>query len=633
MTAVFPTIIAVLLGLSFEEFFAETAMPEESLWRLLLALPLCVAPLAAAELLFLVARRRFAAGHPVDIRRYARWLAASPLPLYAVAVFALGWPKIVVTLGVEGTVLVDHLVVLAPYFLLLCAALTEAARLRRPLRLGRRGLAAAPLRDVAPAVLDAGRHLALVLVPLLGLIVVLDVARDTPLRLYFHHLPLLSSAVLLFALFGLSLVYPVLFRYGMGWKPLVAGAPLRRRLEELAERLGFRCRDILYWPSGRPVLNAAIVGMLPCFRYVVLTEELCKRLTLDELAAVFAHEMGHGKRLHAVYYLLFSLAFLAALVPLGDWAGGMVMDWSDSRIDAALAAAVLIYLPFFALYWFVLFNHVSRRFELEADVYGVQATLDPQLFITTLEKVARLSRIERRRRAPRHFSIANRADFLRRAFIEQEPDLLAGFRRRIRLFRRLIVASSALILCGALCALALASLRGAGVIFLEREEDARAERALKLAAALRPGDMLARALLAEADLYRGLPGGSGASESWQLLEQAAHDLGPVSRGAVLDALRSGWGRALARARLEEALVLVARARLLNQGGAARGRPFFDVELEEILGEMAALTEALVRGNGPVLAGLVEHPPRWLRRADLRPALDFLARQADGQKSL
>jgi hypothetical protein len=62
-------------------------------------------------------------------------------------------------------------------------------------------------------------------IPLLGLILALDLAQDTDLRLYFDNLPLLATGALAALLVLLAFAYPVLFRYGMGLRPLVAGAP------------------------------------------------------------------------------------------------------------------------------------------------------------------------------------------------------------------------------------------------------------------------------------------------------------------------------------------------------------------------------------------------------------------------
>ncbi len=630
MFAVFPTILAVLLALSFQGYYAETAMPEERLIWLLLTLPLMFVPAALAELLFLHSRRRFEMGRPFDAQRYARVIAALPLPLYAVAMFVFGWPKIVVPLGIENVVLVDHLVVLSPYLIGLVVALVESTRLKRPLKLTERGPKPATIADVKGPVSDALRQVGIMLLPPFGLIVVLDLCRDTGLRLYFENLPILASSVLLVTLAAMALVYPMLFRIGFGLKPLLAGAPLRIRLEEVARRLSFRCRDVLYWPTRRPVLNAAIVGVLPRFRYVILTEELCKRLSLEEIAAVFAHEVGHGKRHHALFYLLFAVSFLTALVPIASWAGVAAERWSDGRIDASIGELGFVYLPAFAVFWLVLFSWLSRRFELEADVYGVDATADPPLFINTLEKVARISRIERRTAAHRHFSIAGRSDFLRAAFVTGDHALLDRFRNKIRLIRRVILIGAAVVLGCAGLVLVLDSFRGAGAIFLEKGDPDRAESVLRTVRFIDRGAPETLALLSEADQMRH-PDVAGDDENWRGVLAQSEALSDAERAGLVDILLSGWARATARRQHDLAIRFVGRAAVIAGEGRSRSGGRVDSSLTAEFVARSDVSKAVERGDRHFLKDLVDDPPRWLRRADHSPALDFLKSFADEHK--
>jgi hypothetical protein len=158
MIPIFPAIVAVLIGVSFEEYYADTAMPEGDLPWILATLPLCLVPVAVAEALFRYARKRFEMNRPVDIRPLWKLVVHLPLPLYAVALFVFGWPKIVVPLGIEGAVLLDQAVVLLPYFLCLALAVVEAARVRRPFTLGPHGPRPATFADVKPVLSDHARQ-------------------------------------------------------------------------------------------------------------------------------------------------------------------------------------------------------------------------------------------------------------------------------------------------------------------------------------------------------------------------------------------------------------------------------------------------------------------------------------------
>jgi len=620
MIPVLPTILAILIGVSFEEYYAETAMPEESWLWLLLSLPLCLAPVAATETLFRVARRRIVAGKPINVSRFWKLIVHMPLPLYVVALFVFGWPKIVVPLGIEGAVLVDQLIVLLPYFLCLAGAVVEGIRLRRPFNMTERGPQPAGFADIRAQLSEQARHIAIAVMPMLGLSLALDSAQDTRLRLYFDNLPLLSGLALVGVMAALSVTYPLLFRYGMGLKPLVAGAPLRKRLEELAAHLDFECRDILVWPTRRPVLNAAIIGVMPRYRFVIFTQELCNRLTLDELCAVFAHEVGHGKRHHALFYLMFSGVFLAVLLPASSLVGGFIEERASSALDSSIITALLFYLPAFAFYWIVLFSYISRRFELEADVFGVDTTGDAAMFIGTLEKVARIGRIERRTSALRHFSVAGRTNFLRLAYLDGNEGLLNSFRRRIVQLRKIVAVVFVLVLMVGGGWLFLDSMRGAALIMLERGNAVRARDLLQPYLAVRSSDPVAQSLLSESELYVDIEADSAdPTGRWNSLRSTVTTMSSSERESLLDALFSGWARSVRYGRPDVGLLMVARAEDLNRASPAEPDPTLSGDLTQ----MRQVSMAIEDGDETALAAVTRHPPRWLRRPVVRGALEFL----------
>lgn len=633
MPAAFPTILAVLIGLTFEVYYGESGMPLGRPWKLMVAGLLCLVPILAAEALLLAACRRFARNRPFDHRRYARILSAAPLPLYVLVLFGFDWPRVLATLSLERTFLLDHVVVLLPYLVLYVGCAVESLRMRRPLEVNGAEVRPAAFRSVRSSAVEAVRQLFLILAPMFGLLLVLDLVQDTGLRLYFQNLPLLSTLFLLGAFTVMVAAFPLVVRYSLGARPLLEGAPLRRHLERQSARLDFSCRDILMWTTRRPSYNAAIVGVTARFRYVILTADLCKQLSLDELGAVFAHEVGHAKRHHARYYLLFTLSFFAILAPLSDAVGRVVEVATDAAIDAGVAGAVIVFLPAFAGYWMFLFGFLSRRFELEADVYGAQHSRDPGLFIETLEKVARLSRIRRRARASRHFSIAGRSEFLRRVFVEGERSLLDAFRERMARVRRGITTASCAILCLAFVWLSFDSLRGVGVILLELDQRASAHRILSAYARIAGDDPVALTLLSEIELHRDKAPEAGRGRFWVRVQDRAPDLLREERRAVLDALRAGWARMMAAERSDLARILVERARRVNQSAMSDSGGPFDSELAGDLEQMDALAARVSEGDAAAVEAVLNRSPRFLRRLDMRVARRALERWVDKRKAL
>lgn len=631
MKGVFSTILAVLFGLAFEEFYADTAMPREHLARILSALPLAIVPWLFTEALLFHAKRRLRAGHPLDSRRFAPFVASAALPIYVIIVFVCRWPMILVPLGLEGTILVDHLVVLAPFFVVQGLCLVESLRLRRPLVYGDGQVRAATLPEIRAPLVEQLRQLGLMLAPLFGLIFILDLANDTFLRAYVRKLPIVALGFLLFLLVVLALGFPEVFRITMRLKKLVPGAPLRLRLDELSNRLGFRCRDVLYWPTSRPVMNALIIGTLPRYRYVVLTDELCQRLTLDEICAVFAHEVGHGKRWHALYYLLLSATFLALLLPIGDYFGEEISAWTGGRIDVTLATTLFIYLPAFALFWRLALDTLSKRFELEADVFGLEAVRDPQLFINTLDKVARLAKLDRRKTALRHFSIEGRVDFLRQAFVERDTGPLERFRAKIERTRKAIVTASILGILFASIFIGYQSLHGLGSILLDHRRDTAAESLAKRLLDFNERDFVAVQLLSETEIYLYADHGLSSTRFAETLKHS-DEITPVMRSELDGELESAWIRALLRGRPDVALEMLDRRERLNRD-PSDDSDHFDPYLPEQIAEWRHVTEAVERRDLPYLKRLLDEEPRWLRRPDLRCVADHLANLVRSHKDV
>ena len=73
-------------------------------------------------------------------------------------------------------------------------------------------------------------------------------------------------------------ISPLFVRLAWPTYSLPPGA-LRRRLERAADRVGFRFTDILVWDTGQMMVNACVTGILPRFRYILLSDALLESLT------------------------------------------------------------------------------------------------------------------------------------------------------------------------------------------------------------------------------------------------------------------------------------------------------------------------------------------------------------------
>ncbi len=125
--------------------------------------------------------------------------------------------------------------------------------------------------------------------------------------------------VAVFAL-AMAVVGPLLTNSVLTTAPLPP--QLRERVLRACAEQGLRVRDVrMIDTRGGKVANAAISGILPQLRSVFLTDRLVEILDDDELDAVLAHEIAHGKGHHLLLKLVGALAPLGALMLLFGIAG------------------------------------------------------------------------------------------------------------------------------------------------------------------------------------------------------------------------------------------------------------------------------------------------------------------------
>ncbi len=391
----------------------------------------------------------------------------------------LAWPRVVRSaLGMSDPVLIDDVLILLPFLMTQLLGWWGIFRVEAALR---PSLAALGVRR--SLALKARQSWGMVL-PLAG---VYALASDL-VRLYWPSLA--SSAweqpLSLAALGVLVLVVAPLFvRIAWPTRPLPAG-PLRDRLEHLAGRVGFRCTDILVWDTNQLVLNAAVTGSLPWFRYVLLSDALIENLGPHEVSAVFGHEIGHIAHRHLASFGLFIVGSIGVLF-LGEGAfdpSPYLPLWAVGEGTPALLARLSASLLLIGGYFLLVFGFVSRRFERQADVFGCRAVscgrpdcpphtdLDDEfalrsapdlaglplcpvgvrIFINALSSVAVLNGMRPSAWSWRHGSIQRRTTFLEGLI--GRPEAERRFQTGVRRMRRVV----AFVL--ALSALALASASG-----------------------------------------------------------------------------------------------------------------------------------------------------------------------------
>jgi STE24 endopeptidase len=411
--------------------------------------------------------------------RSSRMLDLLSVGLYAWVLFGLDWPALVEReLTRRGDLVLDEALILAPYLVFQILSWVGLAAAEHALRPG-----SAPV--------SLGRHLLRHSRQAFGLVLpaalVFTIAQDVAQRYWSSALDSAWFQLGGLGVMGLGVLVlaPALVRLSWPTRSLAPG-PLRDRLELLAARLNFRFTDILVWDTDRTTVNAGVTGILPFFRYVLLTDALIETLDEHQIEAVFGHEVGHVAHRHLAYFGFFFIGSMGIMALVGQGFSlvaeqlpelappSLTLDW-DWGLELGVSLGWLVT---FLAYVLLVFGYLSRRFERQADVYGCRAiscgrlecpphtgALGPgrapiplcptgiQTFSSALELVARLNGMEPQARSWRHGSIRDRVAFL--AALVGRPEQERRFQRRIQVLRAVLAAGLLLALAAALATGAL----------------------------------------------------------------------------------------------------------------------------------------------------------------------------------
>lgn len=195
--------------------------------------------------------------------------------------------------------------------------------------------------------------------------------------------------------------------------------PMRDQLETLCARMELRYRDILVWRTGGMIANAAVMGIVAPFRYVLLSDALLENMDRRAVRAVFAHEAGHIVFHHILHAVVFVVASSLLLESVAVVLAG-VTDFDDRTM-------LVIFVAMLVPTWGIGFGRLSRLFERQSDVFaawsvGGDENRGPDdervtaegaaTFAWALQRIAQLNGIPARRPNWRHGSIASRVAFI-----------------------------------------------------------------------------------------------------------------------------------------------------------------------------------------------------------------------------
>ena len=221
---------------------------------------------------------------------------------------------------------------------------------------------------------------------------------------------------LLLPLIMLPFVFaPLLMQFLWKTEPLT-DTELKQKLQRLTERSGMKYRDIGVWQTGSlSIANAAVAGIISRNRKVFITDTLLHNFPDEQIETIVAHEIGHIRHRHLLISTLLVLCYLLSSVIFYQ----LVMEPLKEPLAGFPILLSIISILFFVLYFKVLYNFLSRRFEHQADLYAVDLTDNPEAFKSALENLSGFSSLPKPIRFilelfETHPSLERRLSFLNR---------------------------------------------------------------------------------------------------------------------------------------------------------------------------------------------------------------------------
>jgi len=231
-----------------------------------------------------------------------------------------------------------------------------------------------------------------------------------------------------------AVAVPVLIRVCWGLRPLPDSAAATIVQEELAAN-GVRVGAVLAWPDDlMGHATAGVIGLLPRFRYLLISPSLLAALEPAELRSVTAHEAGHVKHRHLWYFFAAIVSFILLMQVLAT-----VLFWAGLFTGGAAPLWLMLTLEVGGLLLFFRFGlgFVSRQFERQADGNALRR-LGPLPFEGAILKVGLLNGIALEQDNWHHYGIARRIRYAHTA--HAEPERLARHDRVVRRVKILLLS-------------------------------------------------------------------------------------------------------------------------------------------------------------------------------------------------
>ena len=205
-----------------------------------------------------------------------------------------------------------------------------------------------------------------------------------------------AAFIMLLIMIGPVFISPLFNTY----KPLPEG-PIRDAILSMARANGIPADNVYCFDASKQTkrVSANVSGLFGTTR-ISLNDNLLNRTSPAEIRAVMAHEMGHYVLNHGLKRTVaFSLVLLGGLLFLKcswDWAAARYGDRFGVRGIADPAGLPLL-AALFSVYVFLatpVYKTIIRSAETEADLFGLNASREPDGFAEAMLKLAEYRKLE-----------------------------------------------------------------------------------------------------------------------------------------------------------------------------------------------------------------------------------------------
>ncbi len=197
--------------------------------------------------------------------------------------------------------------------------------------------------------------------------------------------------ITLFSILAIALYSSVILPLFNKLKPLEEGQ-LKSEIEYYCKKEGYQLKNLYVMDGSKRSTKAnAFFSGLGAKKKIVLFDTLIVKLSVQEVTAVLAHEIGHYKRKHTLLQLIISSIQTLILFVLLGWLLqynqlSEVLNVETHSFHIAAIVFFLLYSPISMLIG-IISNTVSRKNEFEADEYA-NVTYSSQHLSSALVKLS-----------------------------------------------------------------------------------------------------------------------------------------------------------------------------------------------------------------------------------------------------